>query len=71
MFEMSKLNIMQLYIGVEFVYLLARIMLVQRSYVVTMLERFNMKDCYSIVAPMEERLQFKLNMEVVLIDPSY
>jgi len=46
-------------------------MLVQKSYVVTMLERFNMKDCYSIVTPMEEELQLKLNMEVVLIDPSY
>jgi hypothetical protein len=31
-----------------------------------MLERVNMKDCYSIVTPMEEELQLNLNMEVVL-----
>jgi hypothetical protein len=56
MFDMFKLNIMQFYIGVEFVYLLDGIMLVQKAYVVTMLERFNMKDCYYIVTPMEEGL---------------
>lgn len=41
---MFKLSIMQLYIGVEFVCLLDGIMLVQKAYVVTMLETFNMKD---------------------------
>jgi hypothetical protein len=44
MFDMFKLSIMQLYIGVEFVCLLDGIMLVQKAYVVTMLETFNMKD---------------------------
>ncbi len=71
MFDMFKLSIMQFYIGVEFVYLLDGIMLVQKAYVVTMLERLNTKDFYYIVTPMEEGLQLNLNMEIVLIDPSY
>ncbi len=53
-YEMSCLGTECFYIGVEFLYFLEGIMLIQQQYAKLILKRFEMTNCHSIAIPMEE-----------------
>jgi len=57
-FEMSKLGWMMIYIGLEFVYMPIRSILVQRRYVTMFLARFNMMECQPATIPMRKEFNY-------------
>lgn len=67
-FEMSKLGPLTFYIGIEFTRLSQGMLLLQRSYVMNLLEKFDMKDCAQAAIPMEDGLKLHMNMEGDFMD---
>jgi hypothetical protein len=65
---MSNLGTMQQYIGLEFVYLSTRFLLLQNKYANKLLQRFGMENNNPISTSMEEGLQLQSNMREKFVD---
>ena len=60
-FDMSTMGMLHYYLGIQFVQNKHGIIMSQSKYVQKLLERFKMKDCKPISAPMELGLKLSLD----------
>ena len=65
-FKMSKLGALTFYIGIKFIHLSRGVLLLQRSYVLNLFERFDMKNYALKTTPMEKRITLHMNMKAKL-----
>jgi hypothetical protein len=67
-YKMSYLGLATLYIGVEFIYFLECIMIIQHKYVEIILRRFQMSSYHFVTMPMDEGAQLLNDIGLGLID---
>lgn len=62
-FEMSRVGLFFLYIGVQFIYLPQGVLLLQRNYAYKLLEKYKMQDCVPIKTPRKKVLSYNSTWE--------